>query len=100
MFNWKRNNNSDEGVVESTEDQPLDNPVDVPVADVTEQASSAEVFDEQELPEPDTGAAATSARQFKPKPSPLNLKPSIISEGFEFVGEIRSGGYGSTIAKG
>lgn len=38
-------------------------------------------------PEPDT--AANSAA----KPATNNLKPSIISEGFEFIGEIRSNGY-------
>lgn len=41
--------------------------------------------------EPEYGQAANNNGVAKPANS--NLKPSIISEGFEFIGEIRSNGY-------
>lgn len=58
---------------------------------------------EQNLVDP-TGEEASNAADNKnpvartistsaAKPPVLNLKPSIISEGFEFIGEIRSGGH-------
>lgn len=42
--------------------------------------------------EPEVSAAAAHANGAA-KPAANNLKPSIISEGFEFIGEIRSNGY-------
>ena len=42
------------------------------------------------MPEPDAYPPTTNGGA---KPAVNNLKPSIISEGFEFIGEIRSNGY-------
>ncbi len=47
----------------------------------------------QPEPEPAYGASANGNGNGAAKPTMNNLKPSIISEGFEFVGEIRSNGY-------
>ena len=44
-------------------------------------------------PEPTNSAYANGNGNGSAKPAMNNLKPSIISEGFEFVGEIRSNGY-------
>lgn len=46
------------------------------------------VVPEVPMPEPDQMGGNGAA-----KPAVNNLKPSIISEGFEFIGEIRSNGY-------
>ncbi len=53
------------------------------------------VMPEASLPEPEStsGAYANGNGNGAAKPAMNNLKPSIISEGFEFVGEIRSNGY-------
>ena len=92
MFNWKRSGNPHDDAVESMDDTSQE--------EATEQV---EVASEQSLPIatedetlPDSNANSTvskSSGQAKQKSSNVNLKPSIISEGFEFVGEIRSGGY-------
>ncbi len=47
------------------------------------------VVPEPIMPEPEVAYAANGGA----KPAVNNLKPSIISEGFEFIGEIRSNGY-------
>ena len=46
------------------------------------------------LPEPEPAYGSSNGNgNGSAKPMMNNLKPSIISEGFEFVGEIRSNGY-------
>lgn len=42
---------------------------------------------------PESDAASVANGNNAAKPAVNNLKPSIISEGFEFIGEIRSNGY-------
>ena len=52
------------------------------------------VLPEPTIPEPDAAyQAAQNGNGNGAKPAVNNLKPSIISEGFEFIGEIRSNGY-------
>ncbi len=48
---------------------------------------------EMPMAEIDTGYPAGGNGNGGAKPAVNNLKPSIISEGFEFIGEIRSNGY-------
>jgi cytoskeletal protein CcmA (bactofilin family) len=45
------------------------------------------------MPEPEVAYPAGANGNGGAKPAVNNLKPSIISEGFEFIGEIRSNGY-------
>ncbi len=60
--------------------------------DIPQAISQPEpVAPEPVIPEPEA-AAATNGNSAA-KPAVNNLKPSIISEGFEFIGEIRSNGY-------
>ncbi len=57
-----------------------------PGTDLDQAVSQPEpVMPEMLQPESEVPAAAA-------KPAVNNLKPSIISEGFEFIGEIRSNG--------
>lgn len=60
--------------------------------DISQAVSQPEpVVPEPVIPEPE--AAVASNGNGAAKPAVNNLKPSIISEGFEFIGEIRSNGY-------
>ena len=51
------------------------------------------VVPEMPMAEIDSGYPAGGNGNSGMKPAVNNLKPSIISEGFEFIGEIRSNGY-------
>lgn len=51
------------------------------------------VIPEIPMPEPEVAYPNASNGNGVAKPAVNNLKPSIISEGFEFIGEIRSNGY-------
>jgi cytoskeletal protein CcmA (bactofilin family) len=51
------------------------------------------VVPEMPMAEMDSGYPAGGNGNGGVKPAVNNLKPSIISEGFEFIGEIRSNGY-------
>jgi cytoskeletal protein CcmA (bactofilin family) len=60
--------------------------------DISQVVSEPEpVVPEPVIPEPEAVAAGNGNGAAKPAVN--NLKPSIISEGFEFIGEIRSNGY-------
>lgn len=60
--------------------------------DISQAVSQPEpVVPEPVIPEPEAAVAANGNGAAKPAVN--NLKPSIISEGFEFIGEIRSNGY-------
>ncbi len=62
--------------------------------DMSQAVSQPEpVVPEPPMPEPDVAAVANVNGNGAAKPAVNNLKPSIISEGFEFIGEIRSNGY-------
>lgn len=79
MFN-KRKNEEREKIV--TMDEPA------PVLSTTE----SEITD-TEPPMVEQEDTYSSSNSGAVKPANGNLKPSIISEGFEFIGEIRSNGY-------
>ncbi len=81
MFNKKRNDERDRNGAVNNEpapepSEPIIQVEPEPVAPVVDQ-------DLSNYPNGNGGA----------KPAVNNLKPSIISEGFEFIGEIRSNGY-------
>lgn len=76
MFNIRRNDERDK--MAST------NEVSLPV-------SQPEPVEPEPVAAPETEPA--QAGNAVAKPAGNNLKPSIISEGFEFIGEIRSNGY-------
>jgi cytoskeletal protein CcmA (bactofilin family) len=62
--------------------------------DISQAVSQPEpVVPEPVIPEPEAAFAANGNGNGAAKPAANNLKPSIISEGFEFIGEIRSNGY-------
>ncbi len=62
--------------------------------DISQAVSQPEpVVPEPVIPEPEVAVAANGNGNGAAKPAVNNLKPSIISEGFEFIGEIRSNGY-------
>lgn len=81
MFNSKKRSEDREKAVISTADdvQP-----DSPPEPVTVEAAP---------PEPDPANSAQTNGNGVAKLGVNNLKPSIISEGFEFIGEIKSNGY-------
>lgn len=80
MFNKKRNDDRDRPVASVNETSPEPN----------EPIIQAEPEPVQAVPDIDPAYANGNGMA---KPSVNNLKPSIISEGFEFIGEIRSSGY-------
>ena len=80
MFNKKRNDDRDRN--EATYNEPAPEPNE-PIIQAESEPVAPIV--EQDLSNYPTGNGA--------KPAVNNLKPSIISEGFEFIGEIRSNGY-------
>ncbi len=92
MFNWKRSGNPHDDAVESMDDTLQDESTE-PVEAASEQSLPAATEDETPADSSPNLAGSKSGAQAKQKSSNVNLKPSIISEGFEFVGEIRSGGY-------
>ena len=75
-----------------TEERENTVPMDEPVA---EQSSSDSEITPTELPmdEQEDTYPSSNGGNGGAKPANGNLKPSIISEGFEFIGEIRSNGY-------
>lgn len=80
MFNKKRNDDRDRPVASVNETSPEPN----------EPIIQAEPEPVPAVPDIDPAYANGNGMA---KPSVNNLKPSIISEGFEFIGEIRSSGY-------
>ena len=74
MFNKRRNDEREKMASTNDNSQAATEPVPV-------EAEIAPEFDQG-----DNGGGLA-------KPAGNNLKPSIISEGFEFIGEIRSSGY-------
>ncbi len=76
MFNIRRNDERDKMATTNDVSQPVSQPA--PVEPEVVAAPEAEINQ--------AGSAVA-------KPGANNLKPSIISEGFEFIGEIRSSGY-------
>ena len=81
MFNKRRNDERDRPEASFNEASP----------ELNEPIIQAEP-DVQHSSEPDMAQYANGNGGVA-KPSVNNLKPSIISEGFEFIGEIRSSGY-------
>ena len=79
MFNKKRNDERDRNGV--TYNDPMPEPNE-PIIQAEPEPVAPVV--EQDIYSNGNGGA---------KPAVNNLKPSIISEGFEFIGEIRSNGY-------
>jgi cytoskeletal protein CcmA (bactofilin family) len=77
VFNIRRNDERDKMATTNEVSPP---PVSQPAPVEPEVVAAPEV---ETMP---TGGAVA-------KPGASNLKPSIISEGFEFIGEIRSNGY-------
>ena len=75
MFNKRRNDERDKVVMTNEISQPAAEPV----------LAEPEIV----MPDPEPSMNGNGAG----KPAGNNLKPSIISEGFEFIGEIRSSGY-------
>ena len=80
MFNKKRNDERDRPDASYNEASPEPN----------EPIIQAEPDMQASDPDP---AQYANGNGGVAKPSVNNLKPSIISEGFEFIGEIRSSGY-------
>ena len=80
MFNKRRNDERDKPEASITEASPEPNE---PIIQVDTDMHASDP-DTAQYPNGNGGVA---------KPSVNNLKPSIISEGFEFIGEIRSSGY-------
>ncbi len=78
MFNIRRNDERDKMATTNDVSQPVSQPAPVEPEVVVAAAPEAEINQ--------AGSAVA-------KPGGNNLKPSIISEGFEFIGEIRSSGY-------
>ncbi len=81
MFNKRRNDERDRAVT--------------PVSETVSEPNEPIIQSEPEpvaapIVEPDNGQYTNGNGA---KPAVNNLKPSIISEGFEFIGEIRSNGY-------
>ena len=79
MFNIRRNDERDKMATTNEVSQPVSQPAPVEPEVVVAPAA-------QEVETVQAGGAVA-------KPGGNNLKPSIISEGFEFIGEIRSSGY-------
>ena len=79
MFNIRRNDERDKMATTNEVSQPVSQP-----APVEPEVVMAPAVQEAETVQ--AGGAVA-------KPGGNNLKPSIISEGFEFIGEIRSSGY-------
>lgn len=79
MFNIRRNDERDKMATTNEVSQPVSQP-----APVEPEAVAAPAVQEVETVQAGSAVA---------KPGGNNLKPSIISEGFEFIGEIRSSGY-------
>ncbi len=75
MFNIRRNDERDKMASTNEASQPVSMP--------------EPVEHEVAAPEAETNQGGNAVA----KPAGNNLKPSIISEGFEFIGEIRSSGY-------
>ena len=75
MFNKRRNDERDRVVMTNEISQPAAEPI----------VAEPEIV----IPDPEPSMNGNGAG----KPVGNNLKPSIISEGFEFIGEIRSSGY-------
>jgi hypothetical protein len=75
-----------------TEEREKTVPMDEPVS---EQPNSDSEITDTELPmvEQEDTYPSSNGGNGGAKPANGNLKPSIISEGFEFIGEIRSNGY-------
>lgn len=82
MFNKKRNDERDRNGAVYNEPAPEPNE---PIIQAEPEPVVAPVV-EQDLSNYQNGNGGG-------KPAVNNLKPSIISEGFEFIGEIRSNGY-------
>lgn len=82
FINKKRNEEREKVTVPVAEETRVDVQPDPVVPDVAHAES-----------EPAYGAQSNGNGNGAPKAAANNLKPSIISEGFEFVGEIRSNGY-------
>jgi len=80
VFNKRRNDERDRAVA----------PVSETVSEPNEPIIQAEPEPAAPVVETDNGQYANGNGA---KPAVNNLKPSIISEGFEFTGEIRSNGY-------
>ena len=80
MFNKRRNDERDRPEASYTEASPEPN----------EPIIQAEPDMQASDPDP---AQYANGNGGVAKPTVNNLKPSIISEGFEFIGEIRSSGY-------
>ncbi len=78
MFNKRRNDERDKVAMTNEISQPVAEPV----------AAEPEII----IPEPEL-ANGNGNGNGAGKIAGNNLKPSIISEGFEFIGEIRSSGY-------
>ncbi len=81
MFNKKRNDDRDRN--EATSNEPAPEPNEPIIQAESEPVAPGVEQDLSNYPNGNGGA----------KPAVNNLKPSIISEGFEFIGEIRSNGY-------
>ncbi len=79
MFNIRRNDERDKMATNDVS-QPVSQPAPVEPEVVVAAAAA---------PEAETNQGGNAVA----KPGGNNLKPSIISEGFEFIGEIRSSGY-------
>ncbi len=82
FINKKRNEEREKVTVPVAEETQVDVQPDPVVPDVAQAES-----------EPAYGAHSNGSGNGAHKAAANNLKPSIISEGFEFVGEIRSNGY-------
>ena len=81
MFNKKRNDDRDRN--EATYNEPAPEPNEPIIQAESEPVAPIVEQDLSNYPNGNGGG----------KPAVNNLKPSIISEGFEFIGEIRSNGY-------
>jgi cytoskeletal protein CcmA (bactofilin family) len=83
VFNKKRNDDRDRP--EASLNEAIPEPTQPIIQPEPEPASA--------VPDIDSQYANSNGNGNMTKPSVNNLKPSIISEGFEFIGEIRSSGY-------
>jgi len=81
VFNKKRNDDRDRN--EATYNEPAPEPNEPIIQAESEPVAPIVEQDLSNYPNGNGGG----------KPAVNNLKPSIISEGFEFIGEIRSNGY-------
>ena len=79
MFNKRRNDERDRTVAS--------------VSETMSEPNETIIQTEPDLPAPVVEADNPYLNGNGAKPAVNNLKPSIISEGFEFIGEIRSNGY-------